>query len=224
MLEVGALDQGLNGALIDGDWYVAVTRFAEQTGWLHGLVLAYADVLGLGLFALLLLAAWWTARSASTRTMTAALWAPLAVALAYLVNDVIKTLVAEPRPCRQIPQVVTLITCEAPTDYSFPSNHAAIAGALAVAVLLVHRGLGAVAVAAALAMGASRVYIGSHYPHDVVVGLIVGALVAALTGYVAMRALTGLVDTLRAGRLQPLLTAGNRHDHTSAERGRVDPR
>jgi membrane-associated phospholipid phosphatase len=224
MVEVGALDQGLNGALIDGDWYVAVTRFAEQTDWLHGPALAYTDVLGLGLFAVLLLAAWWTARSASTRAMTAALWAPIAIALAYLVNDVIKMLAAEPRPCRQIPHVVTLITCEAPTDYSFPSNHAAIAGALAVAVLLVHRGLGAVAVAAALAMGASRVYIGSHYPHDVAVGLIVGGLVAAITGYVAMRVLTGLVDTLRAGRLQPLLTAGNRHDHTSTERSRVDPR
>jgi membrane-associated phospholipid phosphatase len=223
-VEVGALNQGLNGALIDGDWYVAVTKFAEQTGWLHGPVLAYTDVLGLGLFAVLLLAAWWTARSASTRIMTAALWAPIAIVLAYLVNGVIKTFVAEPRPCQQIPHVVTMITCEAPTDYSFPSNHAAISGALAVAVLLVHRGLGVVAVVAALAMGASRVYVGSHYPHDVVVGLIAGGLVAAVTGCLAMRVLTGVVGTLRVGRLHPLLAAGHRSEHTPSGRDRGDVR
>ena len=221
-MEVGALKQGLDGAQIDGGWYVAVTKFAEQTGWMHGIVLAYTDVLGLGLFALLLLACWWTARSASTRTMTAALWAPVAIVLAYLVNDVIKIIVAEPRPCQQIPHVVTLITCEAPGDYSFPSNHAAISGALAVAVLLVHRRLGVVAVVAALAMGASRIYVGSHYPHDVVAGLLIGGLVAALTGSLAIRMLSGVVDTLRTSRMQPVLTAGHRREHTASDQDRAD--
>lgn len=217
------LNQGLDGAQIDGGWYVWVTKFAEQTGWLHAPVLAYTDVVGLALFAVLLLAGWWTARRTGTRTMTAALWAPVAVVLAYLVNDLIKVVVAEPRPCQQIPHVITVITCEAPTDYSFPSNHAAISGAVAVAVLLVNRRLGIVAVAAALVMSASRVYVGSHYPHDVVVGLVVGGVVAAVTGYLAMRVLAGVVGRLRAGRLDRLLTAGpSRSGLAVADGERVD--
>ena len=53
-----------------------------------------------------------------------------------------------------------------------------------MALLLTDRRLGLYAAAPlALLMGASRVWIGVHYPHDVLVGLVVGALVAwPLTG------------------------------------------
>ncbi|WP_245872202.1 phosphatase PAP2 family protein, partial [Streptomyces alboverticillatus] len=54
-----------------------------------------------------------------------------------------------------------------------------IAFAAAAALWLVDRRLGALAVPAALAMAASRVWIGVHYPHDVALGALVGIALAA---------------------------------------------
>jgi undecaprenyl-diphosphatase len=63
------------------------------------------------------------------------------------------------------------------SDYSFPSDHAVMAGAVAGGLFLVNRRLGAVAAAAALLMAFARVYIGAHWPGDVLVGLMVGGVV-----------------------------------------------
>ncbi|MFF3457221.1 phosphatase PAP2 family protein [Streptomyces sp. NPDC002730] len=46
------------------------------------------------------------------------------------------------------------------------------------AIRLTHRRLGAIAVPAAMLTAFSRVWPGAHYPHDVIVGLVVGAAIA----------------------------------------------
>lgn len=176
-----------NGAPIDGGWFAAVADFAQDTPWLHAVVLLYANVLGLVLFAGLLLAAWWLSRGGPDRIMARALAGPVAVVLAYLVNDVVKAFVQENRPCQSMPAVHIIEACEAPGDWSFPSNHAAIAGAVIVAVWLTHRRLGLVALVSGLLMAGARVYIGAHYPHDVLIGLLIGGLVAALVSLAAGR-------------------------------------
>ncbi len=56
------------------------------------------------------------------------------------------------------------------TDFLLPSDHAVMAGAVAAGLLLAHRRLGALAAAAALLMAFARVYIGAHYPWDVLGG------------------------------------------------------
>jgi membrane-associated phospholipid phosphatase len=89
-------------------------------------------------------------------------------------------------------------------DYSFPSNHATLAGAVAVGVLLVNRRLGVLAGIAALAMAASRVYIGIHYPHDVLAGLALGAAAAWAGHLLLRRPISRLVQALTRTRLRPL--------------------
>lgn len=122
---------------------------------------------------------------------------------AFTADTVIKSLVREQRPCRTL-HTVTLESCPALGDWSFPSNHAAIAAAAAVAIWLTHRRLGAIAIPAALLMAFSRVWVGAHYPHDVILGLIVGAAVAGPLALAARR--TGpLVDRLRDTPLRPLV-------------------
>lgn len=122
---------------------------------------------------------------------------------AFTADTVIKSLVREQRPCRTL-HTVTLESCPALGDWSFPSNHAAIAAAAAVAIWLTHRRLGAIAIPAALLMAFSRVWVGAHYPHDVILGLIVGAAVAGPLTLAARR--TGpLVDRLRDTPLRPLV-------------------
>jgi undecaprenyl-diphosphatase len=73
-----------------------------------------------------------------------------------------------------------------------------MAGAAAAGLWLVSRALGGLATIAALVMAFSRVYIAAHYPWDVAVGLLVGALVTLL-GWVLLRTpLTVLTGWLRA--------------------------
>jgi membrane-associated phospholipid phosphatase len=100
---------------------------------------------------------------------------------AYSASEVVKLLVAEERPCRVV-DVTTVLPCPAPGDWSWPSNHSAIAGALAVACLLVAPRLWPAVVPLALAVAGARVAAGVHYVHDVASGLALGVLVAWLVG------------------------------------------
>jgi undecaprenyl-diphosphatase len=95
-------------------------------------------------------------------------------------------------------------------DFAFPSDHAVMAGAVAAGVLLADRRLGAVTVAAALLMAAARVYVGAHFPLDVVAGLFFGSAVAVVTFLVVRPLLVPVVRALTRTPLRPLLsTAGS---------------
>lgn len=194
-------------ALFDSGWYESVTRFAARTGWLHTPVVLFTTY-GMVLLAVLQVAGWWKARDRDDATMAIALAAPPASLAAFGVDDVVKLVVAEPRPCQVLGDVVTVLPCDPPGDYSFPSNHSALAAAMAVGVLLVHRSLGVIAATAALAMAASRVYVGAHYPHDVVAGLLVGMIAAVALCLTARTILPRFVGELRHGPLRPLVGAG----------------
>ncbi|MFJ5900325.1 phosphatase PAP2 family protein [Streptomyces sp. NPDC093064] len=196
----------LSGSSIDGPLYSDVVDLARRSpAWWDDMVTVWSAY-GLAVFAVLMLAVWWRSRRVDAGTAVTALVVPLVVVLAYAVNSLVKLLVHEVRPCRTL-HVVTLEACPARTDWSFPSNHAAIAAAAAVALLLVSRRLGAIACVAAVAMAASRVWVGAHYPHDVAAGLLTGGLVA----YVVMKALLRrpeiLARRLAATRLRPLLVS-----------------
>ncbi|MCK7626678.1 phosphatase PAP2 family protein [Streptomyces sp. RS10V-4] len=215
-------DLAFGGASIDGGLYTSVTGFAQQMPHFLNVLVSYWTDLGLGVFALLMLAGWWRARQrlgGSSRrrldpgalrhpapvAMAMALAVPVIVVLAYVANDVVKSFFHEQRPCQTL-HVVTVEPCPGLGDWSFPSNHSAIAASAAVALLLLDRRLGALAVPAALLMGASRVWVGAHYPHDVAVGLVVGVLVAALLMPLARRA-APLVERVRETPLRPLVAA-----------------
>ncbi|MFI9329936.1 phosphatase PAP2 family protein [Kitasatospora sp. NPDC052868] len=196
-----------DGSGIDGGLYARVTGWADRAPhWLDQLVTVWSAV-GLGLFAVFMLYAWWRARGAGSAVMARVLASPLIVVVAYAVNSGFKGVVEEVRPCAQIAGTVTLEACPGAGDWSFPSNHTVIAFAAATALWFVDRRLGAVAYVAAVLMGASRVWVGVHYPHDVLVGAVVGVLVAVPLALAAGRA-APLVDRARSGPLRPLLGAG----------------
>ncbi|MFF0001073.1 phosphatase PAP2 family protein [Streptomyces avermitilis] len=195
------------GASIDGSAYRDVADLAQRSpGWLDTAVTLWSAY-GLALFALLMVAGWWQARRTGAAAAVTALAVPVVVVLAYGVDAVLKLAVREGRPCQSL-RVRTLETCPAPGDWSFPSNHAAIAAATAVALLFVSRRLGAVACTAAVAMAASRVWVGVHYPHDVVTGLMVGGLIALASMLVVRRGSSALARRVAASApLRPLLSA-----------------
>ena len=160
-----------------------VNDFARNTGWLHGTVLGYATY-GLALFAVLLLAGILLRRTDSTRALAAAGWGALATVLAVALNQPLVSGFAEARPYTTHPHLLVLATRS--SDFSFPSDHAVMAGAAAAGLWLASRVLGLIATVAALAIAFSRVYIAAHYPWDVAAGLLFGALVALL-GWAMLR-------------------------------------
>ncbi|MCZ4103695.1 phosphatase PAP2 family protein [Streptomyces sp. H39-C1] len=196
--------QALDGAAIDGGWYTTVTDFARDTHWLNAPMLAFTSY-GAALFVLALLAGWWMARRADAAAMAASLAGGVAVILAYLLNSGIKDVFAEPRPCRALPHDFLVEACPPLNDYAFPSNHTTVAFAAATALLLIHRRLGALALVLAVLMAASRVYVGAHYPHDVIIAALVGTAIAVPTVLLGRRYGAPTVERLRTSRLRPVL-------------------
>ncbi|MCX4817268.1 phosphatase PAP2 family protein [Streptomyces sp. NBC_01239] len=194
------------GSSIDGEAYTDVVDSAHQApSWLDSAVSVWSTY-GLAVFAVLMVVGWWRARRVGAEAAVTALAVPVVVVAAYGIDSLLKSVVRESRPCRSL-RVVTLEACPAPGDWSFPSNHATIAAAAAVALFFVSRRLGAVAAVAALAMALSRVWVGVHYPHDVVAGMAVGALLAFGAMALLRRRPESLARRITAGRLRPLLVS-----------------
>lgn len=177
----------------DSAWYFDAVAAARATPWLNepAMLLTRYGLVAFGIAVAVVLV---RARSASDQRVADIVWVPLAAAVAGALGWLIKLMVGEPRPCLALPPGATLWACDA--SGSFPSNHAAITAAAAVSMLGVNRSWGWVAVGFALLMAGSRVYIGAHYPHDVLAGLVLGGLVAA-AGPLVRRPLVAVVHRVR---------------------------
>ncbi len=161
---------------MDSSLFESINRFAERTTWAHGFMRWYADN-GIVLFALMLLAGFLMARRTADHTGEAGSVAAGAAALVALaIGQLIGNIVDRARPYETLSNVQVLV--DRTTDFSFPSDHATAVGAVAVGLWFVNRRLGTVAVVAAVFMAFTRVYVGAHYPGDVVAGFALGGAVA----------------------------------------------
>jgi len=87
----------------------------------------------------------------------------------YFMNKTLRALIGRPRP-----------EVSPKSTFSCPSNHAASAGIISIAVCWVFGPWGALAVVLAFITGLSRVFIGVHYPFDVLLGWLLAALFGLL--------------------------------------------
>ena len=160
--------QGLDGAAL-----LAIQSI--RTPVLDSLVSGYTALGNVGLMWILLSLAMLCHKS--TRKAGGA--ALLALILGLLcTNVVLKHLVARPRPWLDVAGLIPLIAEHDPN--SFPSGHttAAFAAGMVWAKALPWRWARPVAVGMAVCMGLSRLYVGVHYPTDVIAGALVGSFCA----------------------------------------------
>lgn len=148
----------------------------------------------------------WFARPCGvTRSRLAAVSAGAASGLALLINLVSSRVWFHARPFVAHPRQ-TLLLVRHSADNSFPSDHASLALAIAFAVLAFHRRLGLVLLVGAACIGADRIFIGVHYPFDVLASLLIGG-VAALAVTTVGRPIVTWVATRLSRLTDPVVGA-----------------
>lgn len=117
-------------------------------------------------------------------------------------NLTIKPLVSRARPWVAMENFAVLVTSSDPN--SFPSGHTCAAFAFAVALCMTQpqRWAKGAALALAALMGFSRLYVGVHFPSDVLAGAVIGSLCGLLAGWMVPRFLAW-VRSRRSGRTPP---------------------
>ncbi len=193
---------------MDGRLYRWFNRLADRTSWAHGVMTFYAND-GIVIFGVLIVIVYALGRQHDDhRSVAAAVWSGGAALVALLVGQLVGIPIDRARPYDKMSKVHVLV--DRTTDFSFPSDHALVAGAVAVGLLFANRRWGIVACVAAVLMGFARVYVGAHYPGDVAAGLAIGAALATMGGYLLVPWLTRVVHWLVRTPLRPLLTSVSR--------------
>jgi undecaprenyl-diphosphatase len=168
---------------VDHTWLILLNGLPAHV---HGLgrVSALVAKDGIFLYPLLLLWLWWRrsgdparnrllASEARTRRREVLLLAVAAAVLALIVNQVVSHAVVRPRP--YVTYHLTVLIPAHERLSSFPSDHTAVAGAIAMTLLLGgEAGWGWAALVGAVVIGVARVVAGVHYPSDILGGLAVG--------------------------------------------------
>lgn len=150
---------------------------AVRQTWLDPVVKAFTTLGNAGILWIVLAVAmlfWRPTRKAGVLAGCALLFSLL------FTNLGLKLLLTRPRPYTVVEGLIPLLTSGDPN--SFPSGHtsAAFAAGLVWARALPKAWMRRTAVIQAVLMGLSRLYVGVHYPSDVVSGAVVGTVCALL--------------------------------------------
>jgi undecaprenyl-diphosphatase len=102
-------------------------------------------------------------------------------------SSVLKNMIARPRPCHLvdgayiIENVRLLVSCG--SGFSFPSSHAANSFAIATLLSIYYQKLSWLFILLAAIVGFSRIYVGVHFPLDVIGGAVVGVICSLILYY-----------------------------------------
>lgn len=158
--------------------YHSVNDFFAAHTWLAHFFSGFETVapilLGVAAFALWLL----DRPGGGNRWKLASASALASAGLALLVNRAVAALWDRPRPYEA--HHVAHVWGGRSHDPSFPSDHASAAFGIAFAVFLFDRLVGSLFLAAAVLISAGRVFVGAHYPADVLAGCAVGIACAVV--------------------------------------------
>lgn len=185
--------------------YHEINKFVLRHPWL-GDGLQVVEQWAVPLIIVATVALWLFSRPGGDRKWKLAASCALASAgLALLINQVIAQFWHRSRPFAD--HASAHVWGNRSHDPSFPSDHASAAFGIAFAVFFFDRLAGSIFLVAAFVIGVGRVFVGVHYPGDIVAGFFVGIGAALLVARIArpiMERLVGLVERLTDPLLAPL--------------------
>lgn len=97
----------------------------------------------------------------------------------------IKDLIARPRPCMALPDIQQIEACG--KVFGFPSNHAINTATVAGFLQVLYPRSGWVSWPLVFVIGLARVYIGAHYPVDVMAGWLIGGSCGAAIAWMLVQ-------------------------------------
>ncbi|MEZ4103583.1 MAG: phosphatase PAP2 family protein [Candidatus Paceibacterota bacterium] len=103
----------------------------------------------------------------------------LVTASSWSLTEILKFIFSHPRPFLSIPEFSPLFVFGG--NDSFPSGHATVFAAVAMAVYFENRKLGIFFIFSALIISISRVISGVHYLADILAGLLLGFVIVYLS-------------------------------------------
>ncbi|SMG15302.1 undecaprenyl-diphosphatase [Paenibacillus aquistagni] len=157
-----------------------VNQFAGSNGYLDEAMTFFAEKLVWVMIGIMVVL-WFTGKLENQRiAFNSVLTAMLALGIGMFV---IGPMIDHPRPFVSL-TVNQLVTHDA--DPSFPSDHSTFAFSLAFAALLVKRRIGILMLALASLIGIGRVFVGVHFPFDVLGGMAL-ALICAFIVHILHR-------------------------------------
>ncbi|MDQ6690512.1 MAG: undecaprenyl-diphosphatase [Gemmatimonadota bacterium] len=160
---------GSGSVSIDYTLFHALNGFAGRNSALDALMVGSAKYLPV-VFALALIALWisWHARN-QRGAFLAGGSALIALGFGQLIGK------AFPRPRPYLTHAINQLIPPS-LDTSFPSDHAILGFAVAMMVFMYNRRAGVALLAFATLMAFARVFVGAHYPGDVLGGAVLGSL------------------------------------------------
>lgn len=179
---------------LDGGFLLWVQEFIRQA-WLDPVVSFYTKLGDAGIM--------WIAVCLALlifpKTRRAGFCGAIALVLSLLcTNVVLKNIFTRTRPWLVVEGLTAMVAEHDPN--SFPSGHTSASFAAATALWRVlPRRWGWAALTAAALMGLSRLYVGVHFPSDVIVGVLVGCF----CGWAAFKLLKLAEEKTRVGKLLP---------------------
>lgn len=110
-------------------------------------------------------------------------------------NGMLKNLLARPRPFVTCPALVPLVQIG---GWSCPSGHTLASFCAATAVFCFYKRAGLAAFLLAALIGFTRLYVGVHYPTDVLLGAVLGIVFGILSAVIVRR----VTDSIHYARLK----------------------
>ncbi len=164
---------------IDYQLFESINQFAGKNTIFDQIVLLFSNY-GPILFVMVFVWLWFSKSGNQNDNRKIVLFALTIAVITIGIDKIIEMSYFRPRP--YVDHVVTLLVERSNLDPSFPSNHAAGSFALAFALFWKRRKAGSILLILACFMALSRIFIGVHYPMDV----LAGAMIALAVTYVVM--------------------------------------